>query len=273
MEILSAIPIQECMNHLNLRISNSASVRTDASWHEEKVCSPYSRLYFVTGGSGELRYGSTRVQMQPGRLYLIPPGLTFDYCSPVELQKLYFHVNILKPDGYEMLQDIGRILECPYPVERTEQLKTYFFGNNCLDAFLLESEVRQAIAELLVRSGFRAPPIKQYSEPIVRAIRYIQRHLTLQLTAASIAEELFLSESQLTRRFRTEVGCTVSQYVDDLLFFSAQMQLASDDRSIGEISEALGFCDQFYFSRRFRQRYGVTPRQYRARLLTELRGR
>ena len=30
-----------------------------------------------------------------------------------------------------------------------------------------------------------------------------------------------------------------------------------------EISERLGFCDQFYFSRRFKEKYGSSPREYR----------
>ena len=39
---------------------------------------------------------------------------------------------------------------------------------------------------------------------------------------------------------------------------------------IAEIAEQLDFCDQFYFSRFFRQRQGETPSRYRRALKTQL---
>ena len=38
--------------------------------------------------------------------------------------------------------------------------------------------------------------------------------------------------------------------------------LMGGNMSVGEISEKLGFCDQFYFSRRFKKRFGLSPREY-----------
>jgi hypothetical protein len=39
--------------------------------------------------------------------------------------------------------------------------------------------------------------------------------------------------------------------------------LRETDRSIAEIATAVGFADQSYFDRRFRRRFGRTPRQFR----------
>ena len=39
--------------------------------------------------------------------------------------------------------------------------------------------------------------------------------------------------------------------------------LCDTDLSLSEISERFGFCDQFYFSRRFKAKYGETPRDTR----------
>jgi AraC-like DNA-binding protein len=55
----------------------------------------------------------------------------------------------------------------------------------------------------------------------------------------------------------------VGKYINDLLMFEAGRLLAADGRTIGEISAALGFCDQFYFSRRFAGHFLMTPREYR----------
>jgi AraC-like DNA-binding protein len=59
---------------------------------------------------------------------------------------------------------------------------------------------------------------------------------------------------------------TLGRYMDDLLLQRAQQMLLSSEESISRIAEQLGFCDQFYFSRYFRQRLQETPSQYRRRL-------
>ena len=37
---------------------------------------------------------------------------------------------------------------------------------------------------------------------------------------------------------------------------------------VSEVSERLGFCDQFYFSRYFKKRCGESPLKYRKRMKT-----
>ncbi|MNC93415.1 DNA-binding transcriptional regulator AraC [compost metagenome] len=45
----------------------------------------------------------------------------------------------------------------------------------------------------------------------------------------------------------------------------AQELLAHTSLRVGEIAEAVGFEDEAYFSRRFRQCFRVAPRDYRRR--------
>ena len=113
--------------------------------------------------------------------------------------------------------------------------------------------------------------IRDYSPAVADTIRYIRRHLSLQLSVRELAGRLYLTPNALGRQFRQETGLTIGRYIDDLLFFSAQAQLIRSDKTIREISDALGFCDPFYFSRRFKQRYGQTPGAYRR--LQEANGR
>lgn len=257
------------INSLTMRISDSGYVYTDDHWRSKNVCSPYSRLYLVTAGHGELETNGTSIPLTAGHAYLIPAGLTFGYCSPTGLEKLYFHVTLQQPNGFELLTSVKRILQTEMDVDQIRQMQALYRAPDWTRAFLLDGAVRSVIATLLRSDALPVLPIAQYSEPVTRAIAYIRAHLSLQLSESSIASQLFLSESQLSRRFREEVGCTISRYIDDLIYFEAELQLAADTHTIGEISEMLGFCDQFYFSRRFRRRHGITPREYRARLRAE----
>jgi AraC-like DNA-binding protein len=103
----------------------------------------------------------------------------------------------------------------------------------------------------------------EYSPEIKSAIGYISNNLSVGLSISAIAKEISFAPSTLTRRFRKETGMSIGEYIDNLIMFRAERALISTDSSILEISEAFGFCDQFYFSRRFKEKYGASPREYR----------
>lgn len=59
---------------------------------------------------------------------------------------------------------------------------------------------------------------------------------------------------------------TVGEYIDQMVFYDAQIMLIESDKTIEEISQYYGFCDRFYFSKRFKQLFTNTPAEYRKRL-------
>ena len=60
-----------------------------------------------------------------------------------------------------------------------------------------------------------------------------------------------------------EAGMSPGKYIDNMIFLKAKQMLSDPALTIGQISQKLGFCDQFYFSRRFKQLCGTTPLKYR----------
>ena len=81
-----------------------------------------------------------------------------------------------------------------------------------------------------------------------------------------IAEQIFVSESKLTKGFRHDLGMSIGTYIDHKIIFEAEKLLADCNYPMIDISEKFGFCDRFYFSRRFKEKTGQTPRQYRQKL-------
>ena len=115
---------------------------------------------------------------------------------------------------------------------------------------------------------FRLPamPYNVYSPLVKNTMKYIRKNTTISLTTEGIAKEMFVSPSKLRNTFKAETGITLGGYIDDMVFFRAKKLLGSKKFSVGDISTKLGFCDQFYFSRRFKEKYGKTPSKYRKEL-------
>lgn len=85
-------------------------------------------------------------------------------------------------------------------------------------------------------------------------------------TLTELADLCNLSVRQLTRGFRTSRGCSIGDYVVQSRIDSAKRMLGSDD-SIKTIAYAIGFSSTSSFSYAFRRATGVTPRQFRQRIL------
>lgn len=97
-------------------------------------------------------------------------------------------------------------------------------------------------------------------------LRYIDENLTnSELTPASIAATFKISERQLYALMK-EMSLTPARYIWSKRFeLSKQMLLAgfSQGRSITDIAYACGFSSSSHFSREFRSRFGMAPRDYR----------
>lgn len=249
------------LNLWNPKFSDASFARLDTGWNQS-FCSPYSRLYYPISGEAFLEWEGGRMKMQPGFLYFIPAGLPFKGHCENRAEKFYFHINLLRSDGYDLCAAIHRILVLPLPADRLALLESLREERSVAAVLRLKAAVLEDLSALFEQEGIRAEE-KDYSSPVRKSLAFIRENLSLQISVRELAEQVYLSEAGLTRLFLKELQKTPGQYIDEMLCFEAQRQLALTDRSIRTIAERLGFCDQFYFSRRFRQWLGKTPSQYR----------
>lgn len=80
----------------------------------------------------------------------------------------------------------------------------------------------------------------------------------------AIAERMNMSRSSFYNKFKDLTGETPNEYLSNLrLVKASSMLIMEQGMSIAEISEALGFNSLSYFSRKFKDRFGLSPAQYR----------
>ena len=72
------------------------------------------------------------------------------------------------------------------------------------------------------------------------------------------------SREHLSRTVRKELGCTPTQYVNDLRLTYAANLLFHTDQSIIDVSHEIGLTNLSYFYRLFKRKFGVTPAQFRS---------
>ncbi|MEV5970254.1 DJ-1/PfpI family protein [Streptomyces sp. NPDC051921] len=94
---------------------------------------------------------------------------------------------------------------------------------------------------------------------------HITRHLGSPLTLADLAASAHISERQLTRIFKAELGTTPSAYVESARVERARHMLESTDATLERITSSCGFGTTDTLIRAFRRRLDTTPMEYRRR--------
>ncbi len=106
--------------------------------------------------------------------------------------------------------------------------------------------------------------IKQSPDILAFQLRdYINGHISDKLTSESLCRKFYISRSKLYKIAVSEFGMGISEYIKEERLKLAAGKLAGTTVPISQISEEVGIPDTNYFSRIFREKFGMTPREYR----------
>jgi AraC-like DNA-binding protein len=100
---------------------------------------------------------------------------------------------------------------------------------------------------------------------IEKSVEFMKAHLREPLTIATLSALASFSRSHYTTSFKRVIGYAPLSYLNHLRMQSAVQMLNSTDMSVKQISDQLGFADQFYFSRAFRKMHNHSPSEHRRR--------
>ena len=92
---------------------------------------------------------------------------------------------------------------------------------------------------------------------------YLDNHIEQNVSLKELGDLVYLSESQVVRIFKKNIGKTPHEYSMEIKLEQAKKLLLNSHLMIREIAELLRFCDEHYFSYIFKKKTGKTPMEYR----------
>lgn len=100
---------------------------------------------------------------------------------------------------------------------------------------------------------------------IQRIIEIIEENLDKEeLGPTFLAERMHISPRQFSRKFKDLSGITPSDFIKKYRMEKAAQLLLETDMSIQEVIESIGISSRPYFYKEFADKYGTTPKNYRA---------
>ncbi len=109
-----------------------------------------------------------------------------------------------------------------------------------------------------------APTVSAGSQ-VRQALLYTTENFLSELSLDKVARHVGISPNYLSMLFEREVGIGYKKYLDDLRFDHVKKLLSLTDLNVSQAYEKSGFVNYANFSRRFKQRYKMTPSEYRER--------
>lgn len=236
----------------------------DDEWNANSVKSPFSRLYFVKSGKANIICENQTITMIPDNVYLIPTNTEFSYSGikDIYFEKVFFHISVLSDEYLDLLTEFKGIFSMRIEKETIEELFTLSKNNDFLSTLKIKRILYKTISDFIEKFKFDYSK-KQYSNSVNKAICYIKNNLSVGINPQDIANEASIPLNSFRKIFKGETSFSLKKYIDNLIMNKAKYLLIHTGFSISKISEELGFSDQFYFSKRFKEIFGKSPIKYR----------
>lgn len=98
---------------------------------------------------------------------------------------------------------------------------------------------------------------------VEQAKEIIQQQYDQDISADTIAHEIFIAPSHLRRIFKNLTGQTIHDYILAIRMSKARELLFNPELKVYEVAQAVGYNNHSYFCITFKKYYGTTPGEYR----------
>lgn len=116
---------------------------------------------------------------------------------------------------------------------------------------------------LEAEQGIQAPGILQGKKDYVNFVKaYVADHYRERLCLKEIAEKMNLSRSYLSTVFNQMTGCSFQDYTAGYRIKKATELLKTENMPLCILAELVGYEDYAHFSKVFKRKTGVSPKQY-----------
>lgn len=253
----------------SLTVYDTGAVQCSPGFHVTPGKRDHYILHLVRRGHGIFRMEDRLYRLSAGDMFLIVPDVDVYYEADTTDPWKYYWVAFHGTEARRMLKHTPLSAENPtIHLEDNDILCSCLFdiyhaAGNTPDADAdMTGNLYLFFGELMRRTA--TDPAEEMQFHLTKAVTYIQQHFNRSLPVWEIAEKVGLSRSQLYRIFVDKLGISPVDYLKQYRINEACVMMRNSmHNSIGEIASAVGYSDQLYFSRVFREIKNMTPSEFR----------
>ena len=247
---------------VNLYDDNVSNVEPrNYRWTDTMLHFSYYRLYLVTDGRVELNVNGKPFIMEKGKMYLIRPFSIKSATPPESFSHYYMHFNI-KGMPFNMLDYYNIEDNVEYTIQEIDLFKRLLrhFHDKGLNKQLITHGVFSLLLSKFFKENTQINPYISRFEPV---LKYIDDNICKNITLEELAEIMHMNMVYFATIFQKTFKTSPIKYVIEKKMLFAQQLLASQKMTIREISDNLGYTNEYYFSAAFKHTMGISPTKWR----------
>lgn len=245
-------------------------VRQVTSLSEPRTLGQFAFFYIVDGGGKFADANGLRKTIGAGDFVILFPDIAHIY-NPLPggwvVSYLCFQGPIFDLWRSQGLLDPRKAIQHAEPVaewnRRIEAVLDPARQPGFASSLLEICRLQRLLAEIITGAG-RSDAYQDELQWLRRASDLIDASLAGPADWANLARQMGLSAESFRKQFARLAGRPPARYRMERLIDRASELMRNPALRDRQIAESLGFCDEFYFSRRFKAITGQSPRQFRA---------
>ena len=226
----------------------------------------YFEVEYIIKGNGTYPIDDVEYPLEDGMLYFTTPAsvhsmhsddltdlinvsFTYELCSEINIPEL---VESGAPVAIKLKGEDKKLIEAMLK----EIVAVQDTDNIIYQANLISCVLRKIIILSEAKKSTHTAYIR-------KALIYILGNFSSGITLNSVAEYLGVTPVYLCKYFKENMGISFQKYIDDIRFNHAERLLKTTEMNISQICTNSGFKDYSNFMHRFKNKYGMTPKDYR----------
>lgn len=239
-------------------------LNTNTHWHE------HYELTLCTGGEAYSVINNERSFFKKGDIIFLTPSdfHSLEVISPLSLITLTFKLSHLP---YSSLVESLYSINCKLLHLTEKEFNDITFFLNEID---YESKQTNTYSSQYIKNIFSCILIKifrrndtntssSYPHNIKKIMYFVNTHFKEPITLKDIADYTEISYSNIGKYIKKYLGVTFLEYLNNIRLVYSTRLLINSSESISDIANFSGFVTTTYFSKAFKEKYGITPKQYR----------
>ncbi|MEO6434693.1 MAG: AraC family transcriptional regulator [Tepidisphaeraceae bacterium] len=256
------------------RVSKAAFISHSRGISRMRVLRSYALVYLLEGkGRFDDALGMS-ASVSPGDLILLFPDVAHRYGPRDDEDWSEFYI-LFEGPVFDQWRASG-LLDPARPIHHMEPIGYWVrrlqgaveppTGARQLYPLASVCKLQQALADVFIAAdeGRINPEDRQWLDRACALLE--QPSPPEQIDWNEIAAQLHMSYENFRKRFARLAGMPPSKYRMRRVMEHAAEHLLQSRLTLKEVADLCGFCNEFHFSRRFKQIVGVSPRDFRRQL-------
>ena len=230
----------------------------------------YFLIHIIFHGRGWFQKGDERVSLEAGQGFTMFPGMIGEYQAHKSEPWSYGWIGFQGAMAEYHLQDLG-----------IDPVHSYFTLSDLLVIKQIESLLREEPSSLreygdnplagrgliyrflgLISHDLYRRENREKARYVHDAIDYIRKNFSQPISVSDIARSAGVDRTYLYTLFKENTGKSPKEYLTGFRLDAACRLLGEHNLSVKATARSVGYLDELYFSRVFKEHKGVCPSRY-----------